>query len=212
MSQLIDVYNSINTAEKQTRNGDLPEALKQYKQALELLANLKCQGTSSEIVHALELLRQDIDSRIKELESLQERRNPIASKNGTVRNSSVSLAKTRSWDNSRNMGNGLGSSSDPLLISILSKLQANLTNSMSEQCKEDPHVLKEFDSRIAQQFSQFRKELALYEQKKSKDYNARLEQAVAENKKLSNQILKLRGRWDSLVESAKQRRSRQHED
>lgn len=83
---------------------------------------------------------------------------------------------------------------------------------MSEQCKEDPQVLKELDYRIAQQFSQFRKELALYEQKKSKDYNARLEQAIAENKKLSNQILKLRGRWDSLVESAKQRRSRQHED
>ncbi|CDF91258.1 ZYBA0S10-03246g1_1 [Zygosaccharomyces bailii CLIB 213] len=212
MSQLIDVYNSINTAEKQTRNGDLPEALKQYKHALALLANLKCQGTSSEIVHALELLRQDIDSRIKELENLQERRNPMTPKNGAVRNSSVSLAKTRSWDNSRNMGSGLGSSSDPLLISILGKLQSNLINSISEQCKEDPQVLKELDGRIAQQFSQFRKELALYEQKKSKDYNARLEQAIAENKKLSNQILKLRGRWDSLVESAKQRRSRQHED
>lgn len=206
------MYNCIDGADKQTRKGDLSEALEQYRQALELLAGLKCEDTSPEIIHALELLRQDIDSRIKELESLQERRKPLVSQDGTVANSAVSLAKTRSWDNSRNLLNGMGPSNDPILASILSKLQANLVNSVCEQFKDDPHVVKDLDNRIAQQLARFRKDLALYEQKKSKDYNAKLEQAMAESKKLSNQILKLRGRWDSLVESAKQRRSRQHED
>lgn len=186
-----------------------------------MLNNLEYQGVSLEIVHAVQLLRQDLDSRIKELESLIKGQKPVTAataaagaKNGSLTSSVMSTAKTRSWDSPRSLSSlTMGPPGDPLLASILSKLQANLLNSVCEQFQEeDPHVVRDLDNKIGQQLVRFKKELGLYEQKKSKDYNTRLDQAINENKKLSNQILKLRGRWDSLVESAKQRRSRQHED
>lgn len=199
----------------------MSESLGSYKHAVELLNGLECQGVSLEIIHAIQLLRQDIDARIKELESLIEGQKPVSAatvaavaKNGSLASSTVSNAKTRSWDGPRNLSSPtMGPPGDPLLASLFGKLQANLVNSICEEFKEeDPHVVGELENRVRQQLLRFKKELGLYEQKKSKDYNVRLEQAINENKKLSNQILKLRGRWDSLVESAKQRRSRQYED
>lgn len=197
------------------------ESLGRYKHAVDLLNNLEYQGVSLEIVHAVQLLRQDLDSRIKELESLIKGQKPVTAatvaagaKNGSLTSSVMSTAKTRSWDSPRSLGSlTMGPPGDPLLASILSKLQANLLNSVCEQFQEeDHHVVRDLDNKIGQQLVRFKKELGLYEQKKSRDYNTRLDQAINENKKLSNQILKLRGRWDSLVESAKQRRSRQPED
>lgn len=199
----------------------MTESLSCYKRAMELLNGIGCQGVSAEIIHAIQLLRQDIDARIKELESLIEDQKPVSTtavgavtKNGSLTNSTISNAKTRNWDNPRSLGSSvMGPSGDPLLASIFGKLQVNLVNSVRNQFKEeDPHVVNELDNNVRQQLVRFKKELGLYEQKKSKDYNIRLEQVINENKKLSNQILKLRGRWDSLVESAKQRRSRQYED
>ncbi|GAV50254.1 hypothetical protein ZYGR_0U01100 [Zygosaccharomyces rouxii] len=221
MSQLIEVYNCIDGAENKTRKGDLSESLSSYKHAIELLNGLECQGVSLEIIHAIQLLRQDIDARTKELESLIEGQKPISAaavaaavaKNGSLASSTGSTAKTRGWDSPRNLNSPAMGPGDPLLASIFGKLQANLVNSICEQFKEeDPHIVGEVENRVRQQLVRFKKELGLYEQKKSKDYSVRFEQAINENKKLSNQILKLRGRWDSLVESAKQRRSRQHED
>lgn len=172
-------------------------------------------------MHAIQLLRQDIDARIKEIDNLIEGQKPVSAatvaavaKNGSLGSSVVSSAKTRSWENPRNLSSPVvGPPGDSLLASIFGKLQVNLVNSICEQFKEgDAEVVDELDEKVRQQLVRFKKDLGLYEQKKSKDYNIRLEQAINENKKLSNQILKLRGRWDSLVESAKQRRSRQYED
>ena len=72
--------------------------------------------------------------------------------------------------------------------------------------KQTDKVIK---NEVAQQFAQFRRELSVYEQKKSRDYEAKSEQVMKENKKLLNQVNRLKERWDSLVESAKQKRNQQ---
>lgn len=67
------------------------------------------------------------------------------------------------------------------------------------------------EMKINLRLEQFKKELVLYEQNKFKEYGMKIDQVAKENKKLSNEIGRLRERWDSLVESAKQRRDKQRD-
>lgn len=200
------------------------EAINKYKKALESLnptnENLDSGQLSAEVNHAVELLRQDIDARIRELESIIELQKP-PSKDASAIGSIVlnmnpsmqGMGKSRSWQNAREGSPASGLHTDPVLVSILNKLQSNLTTSVTERPNDvDSESAQGIEAQVSQHIARFRRELGLYEQKKFKEYNVKLDQAIKENKKLSNQIVKLRERWDSLVESAKQRRNRQQDD
>lgn len=183
--------------------------------------NLDSGHLSAEVNHAVELLRQDIDARIRELESIIELQKPTISKNASAIGSVVlnmsppmqGMGKTRSWQSAREGSAVNGLNTDPVLASILNKLQSNLTSSFSERLNDvDNESAQGIEAKVGQHIARFSRELGLYEQKKFKEYNVKLDQAIKENKKLSNQIVKLRERWDSLVESAKQRRNRQQDE
>ncbi|QLL31638.1 hypothetical protein HG536_0B05020 [Torulaspora globosa] len=123
------------------------------------------------------------------------------------------MSKTRSWDGGRSGNDTTGLQTEPFLGRILNKLQSNLTLRIEERMKDkDGKNGASVEAIVNQQLVQFRKDLAVYEQRKVREYTSRLEQATKENRKLSNQIVRLRERWDSLVESAKQRRIRQQEE
>lgn len=200
-------------------------AIKEYKKALDILdrsgksSEEQDVGLSHEVTRALDLLQDDIQAKIRELESLVEVQRPEESKNsstvGSLWNASSmsnqTVVKTRTLEGSLNGTMGL--MMDPLLVSLINKLQVNFINAVSEELKRtESHDIQSIESQVKQQIGRFKKELGMYEQKKIKEYNLRLDQAIKENKKLSNQIVKLRERWDSLVESAKQRRNKKQDD
>lgn len=152
------------------------------------------------IHNAIVLLREDIDIRVKELGMLQEAQS--TSESSEV-GSNSSLSRFVTDGSLYHNGNSL-SLADPLLLSITSKLENNIVRLITSTQTD-----KVNKTDVVQQFAQYRRELTMYEQKKSKDYEARLEQIMKENKKLLNQVNRLKDRWDSLVESAKQKRNQQ---
>ncbi|EJT42365.1 YLR211C-like protein [Saccharomyces kudriavzevii IFO 1802] len=117
------------------------------------------------------------------------------------------VGNTRNWDNSVYQDT-LNPINDPVLISILNRLQSNLNNDIQLKV-EGEKIPKNSEMKINLRLEQFMKELVLYEEKKFKEYGIKIDQVTKENKKLSNEIGRLRERWDSLVESAKQRRDKQ---
>lgn len=199
------------------------QALEKYKAAsgvLEVSADDKDNNElSPEVRDAIRLLRQDVNERIRDMETLVEIQKPVASQHVQMpvstllgMNSSMqAMSKTRSWDGGRNGNDTTGLQTEPFLGRILNKLQSNLTMRIEERMK-DKEGKTSVETIVNQQLVQFRKDLAVYEQRKVREYTSRLEQANKENRKLSNQIVRLRERWDSLVESAKQRRIRQQEE
>ncbi|KAG0662729.1 hypothetical protein C6P45_001056 [Maudiozyma exigua] len=71
-----------------------------------------------------------------------------------------------------------------------------------------PHAVQKslINEEVQQHMEQFRKELSWYEQRRIEEYENRIEQTENDNKKLSLQVERLKQRWDSLVESAKERK------
>lgn len=51
--------------------------------------------------------------------------------------------------------------------------------------------------------------MLIYEQRRTREYQIKVEHLNKDVKKLSSQNSKLKERWDSLVESARQRKNRQ---
>lgn len=179
------------------------------------------QELSPEVRDAINLLRQDVNERIRDMETLVEYQKPLSSQNAsmpvstllTINSSMQGMSKTRSWEGGRNGNDTASLQMEPFLGRILGMLQNNLITKIEEQMKgKDIKGVSSIEAIVNQQLVQFRKELAVYEQKRIRDFTNRLDQANKENRKLSNQIVKLRERWDSLVESAKQRRTRQQEE
>lgn len=221
----IKAYKYIDGAEQESRNGNLPEALEKYRRALDNL-NVKEEGSEEvrlgpEVIEAIKLLRQDINDRVRDIEALVELQRPTTAKStslsGTIlmnkNSSSQNVASVRPWDVFRGGNPAAGMQVDPLLLKILNKLQNEIIAKLEDKIIEkDCRKGQTIESIVNQSLMQFGKDLAVYEQKNYKEFNARLEKANNENKKLSNQIVKLRERWDSLVESAKQRRTRQQDN
>lgn len=197
--------------------------MEKYRHALDNLI-VKEEGAEEvrlgpEVVEAIKLLRQDINDRVRDIEALVELQRPTTAKStslsGTIlmnlNSSSQNVASVRPWDVVRGGNPAAGMQVDPLLLKILNKLQNEIIAKLEEKIVEK-HKGQSIESIVNQSLMQFGKDLAIYEQKNYKEFNARLEKANNENKKLSNQIVKLRERWDSLVESAKQRRTRQQDN
>ncbi|CCD24384.1 Atg38p NDAI_0D00700 [Naumovozyma dairenensis CBS 421] len=95
-----------------------------------------------------------------------------------------------------------------LLESIKGQYHLLNGNAKDERKNDEDEFIKQLNTTFESQFDMFRKELGFYEQKKFSEYDTNLDNLIKENKKLLNQIVKLRERWDSLVESAKQRRNK----
>lgn len=184
--------------------------------------NLSQNELSSDVTQAVDLLKQDITAKIQELELLIDKQSPEENSIGMLNNNMLigsvilnnktsinGVGNTRNWDNSIYQ-NSLNPQNDPVLISILNRLQFNLNNDMESKVKEVKNS-NNSEMKINLRLEQFKKELVLYEQNKFKEYGMKIDQVAKENKKLSNEIGRLRERWDSLVESAKQRRDKQRD-
>lgn len=195
-----------------------------YQEAIEVLGpqngNLYQNELSPDVSQAIDLLKQDITVKIQELELLIEKQSPEENSIGMVKNNMLigtvilnnkasinGVGNTRNWDNSVYQDT-LNPINDPVLISILNRLQSNLNNDIQLKV-EGEKIPKNSEMKINLRLEQFMKELVLYEEKKFKEYGMKIDQVTKENKKLSNEIGRLRERWDSLVESAKQRRDKQ---
>ncbi|CCC71383.1 hypothetical protein NCAS_0H00730 [Naumovozyma castellii] len=228
MSSLKEVYDLISQAELETRNGNLNVSINKYKNALSktncLLKMLKSEDVENDVTDAILMLRKDISKTIFELEDLVSKQRPD-SKVGTVKNptmlSSLAinpsmnvLGFSKTWDSTVNTNTNLeriNPYNDPILRSITDKLQTNLLNLVSDNVQvfqkgDKEEFLQTITFAVEQNFDIFRKELGFYEQKKFTEYDSNLENALKENKKLTNQISKLKERWDSLVESARQKK------
>lgn len=185
---------------------------------------LKSEDVENDVTDAILMLRKDISKTIFELEDLVSKQRPD-SKVGTVKNptmlSSLAinpsmnvLGFSKTWDSTVNTNTNLeriNPYNDPILRSITDKLQTNLLNLVSDNVQvfqkgDKEEFLQTITFAVEQNFDIFRKELGFYEQKKFTEYDSNLENALKENKKLTNQISKLKERWDSLVESARQKK------
>lgn len=196
-------------------------ALEQYQRALDQLQELQSQHDASQleedIMNAIQLLQEDIASKVRELErmhQLQQQYQKTSALNGN--NSTILAMRTPSSSTILRNLDASGSSNnnnlnmDPLLGCITTKLQNSLVSSLLSKFG-DTYDSGELESLMTQHVTQLKRDIAIFEQRKFKDYEVRLEQLIKENKKLSNQIVKLKTRWDSLVESAKQKRNLQNE-
>ncbi|CAH01779.1 Atg38p [Kluyveromyces lactis] len=200
-TELNNVYETIDDAESYIKRNKLSRAIELFENASKQLDAINSMESLPENIHnAIVLLREDIDARVKELGMLQEAQSTSES---SEIGSNSSLSRFMMDGSFYHNGNSLFLT-DPLLSSITSKLENNVIRSITS--KQTDKVIK---NEVAQQFAQFRRELSVYEQKKSRDYEAKSEQVMKENKKLLNQVNRLKERWDSLVESAKQKRNQQ---
>lgn len=100
---------------------------------------------------------------------------------------------------------------DPLFLGIINKLQSNVILSVSNQTKDiqqNEEGTQSIEEKIQQHVEQFRKEVSWYEQKKYEEYENKIQEIERENRKLNLQVDRLKQRWDSLVESAKERKKK----
>ncbi|KAG0676643.1 hypothetical protein C6P43_004050 [Kluyveromyces marxianus] len=198
-----ELKNCIKDAESFIKSNKVVVAIQEYRKAIKQLDYInETEDLPENVQYAVTLLHDDILLRVKEPGVLQEvQSNSESSESGS--NSSISRFVS---DGSLYPNGNSVLISDPLLLSITSKLENSVMRLIN--ASEDPGSVSKTE--IMQQFSQFKRELTVYEQKKSKDYEGKMEQVIKENKKLSNQVNRLKERWDSLVESAKQKRNQQH--
>lgn len=224
VTNMNQVYTIIEDAEQECRKGDFTNAKAKYQEAIEVLGpqneNLSQNKLSSDVTQAIDLLKQDITAKIQELELLIEKQSSEENNIGMVNNNMLigsvilnnkspinGINNARNWDNPAYQDT-LSPINDPLLMSILNRLQFNLNNDIQLKTEGGKNS-KNSEMKINLRLEQFKKELVLYEQKKFKEYGMKIDEITKENKKLANEIGRLRERWDSLVESAKQRRDKQ---
>ena len=121
-----------------------------------------------------------------------------------LNNSMIQSGGGKMWENDKS------SNSDPIFMGIINKLQNNIniaiTNHIDKSDISNVAQKSLINEEVQQHMEQFRKELSWYEQRRIEEYENRIEQTENDNKKLSLQVERLKQRWDSLVESAKERK------
>lgn len=119
------------------------------------------------------------------------------------------MVGTKVWENMVKNDN-FTPNNDPLFLSITNKMQNNLTTTIRKMVSGLNRNISSqaLEEQINQHIEQFKKELSWYEQNKFAEYDNKTLQLERENRKLLNQVEKLRQRWESLVESARQRRNK----
>ncbi|SMN19886.1 similar to Saccharomyces cerevisiae YLR211C ATG38 Putative protein of unknown function [Maudiozyma saulgeensis] len=251
MPTLCNVYKLIETAEQETKRGNLQNSIIYYKETLkeinEITDKIEESGLSKNVIEAVQLLRKDISQTIYDIQNVLPTENdftiPYSNKIGenadVFRNESTNNCPSTADSNGINQ-NFLGSvylrmnpsvmqpggakmwetsmnndklipNNDPLFLGIVNKLQSNIIMSTSNQFKNGQHTVRgtqAIEEEIQQHVEQFRKEVSWYEQKRFEEYENRMKELEMENKKLNLQVDRLKQRWDSLVESAKERKKK----
>lgn len=122
-----------------------------------------------------------------------------------LNNSMIQSGGARMWDNDKSVPN-----SDPIFTGIINKLQNNINIAIDNNIDKSNSSLdsqrRKINEEVQQHMEQFKKEINWYEQRRIMEYANRIEQTENDNKKLSLQVERLKHRWDSLVESAKERK------
>ncbi|KAL3230164.1 hypothetical protein RNJ44_01527 [Nakaseomyces bracarensis] len=222
MTTLNHTYDLIRQAEQKCRNGSLNEASEIFKQALDTLDTdtLNPSNIDGAVLEAVQLLRDDLTLRIKELQiciketpkeekTIESRKNSASVIHSALTNNN--LAASRYWDGSRNNLEGsMNVLTDPVMNSFFNKLQNSMLEIISDAKSEGSNV-NELNSTAVFRIDQFKKEMLIYEQRKMREHHMKLEQYAQENKRLVIRNAKLKERWDNLVESALQRKNRQQE-
>lgn len=201
------IYEHIEAAENYSRERNYKDTIREYKASLEKLTDLE-KGTefNKELKNALGLLREDICIKIRELK--------ICGQKAKTDGSGVPKQGGSGSNNGIGYSIGSGDSDgeckflDSFLVSIIHKLQHDILEYMSEKFVS----VKGFDRSEAEKvvsvlFGKLQRDISIVEQGKFREYDANMKQLVKENKKLCSQVLRLRDRWDSLIESARQKRN-----
>ncbi|CUS23078.1 LAQU0S08e01640g1_1 [Lachancea quebecensis] len=193
MVDLTEVYKLIESAEVQLRDRKFSESIETYRKSVEAIDKLETQHESVAVVgdveQALTLLKKDLDRKIQEIKVLGKL---------SAQSSPTEISNT--------------ASQEPLMTYRLSGFQNNILAIV--RGKTDPKSgvsASEIENSISKEVSQLFKSFAFIDQQKFKEYDNKVEQLVRENRKLTGQIAKLKERWDSLVESARQKRNQQNE-
>lgn len=177
----------------QLRDRKFSESIETYKKSAEAINQLEIQHESianvGDLEQALNLLKKDLNRKIREIQILGK---------FSAQSSPVETNDTASHE--------------PMVAYRLSGFQNNILAIV--RGKTDPKSgvsASEIENSISKEVSQLFKSFALIDQQKFKEYDNKVEQLVRENRKLTGQIVKLKERWDSLVESARQKRNQQNE-
>ena len=122
-----------------------------------------------------------------------------------LNNSMIQSGGARMWENDKVAPNG-----DPIFTGIINKLQNNIHVAINNNLEKSNSSLDSqrriINEEVQQHMEQFKKEISWYEQRRIMEYENRIEQTENDNKKLTLQVERLKQRWDSLVESAKERK------
>ncbi|CEP62558.1 Atg38p LALA0_S05e08306g [Lachancea lanzarotensis] len=194
MSELKDIYELIANAELKVREHNFEESINVYQETVKLIEELESKNEGfkqiEDVKTAIDLLKIDIEGKISELQQLKLRAATPTAKPDYV--AAVELPKASS-DSPQTFV-------EKILTLVRSKTELK------------PGVsIYDLESGIAREAAQLLQGLSWVGQQRSKEYEAKIEQMCAENKQLTTQIHKLKERWESLVESARQKRNQQHD-
>lgn len=178
----------------------------------QLESGFENEGQKDKVTEAIRLLDEDIVSKIEEIEKLQQYSKQKKANSQSRVDTPISRDASSLLDTNTGWSMNLSSTSlDPMLVSAFNAFQNNLFSILKAEHSGNNDGASSIELRLLQELNQLKKDVCIIEQKKWKDYDVKTELLIKENKKLSNQIIKLRERWHSLVESAKQKRNQQQD-
>lgn len=249
------IYKLIESAEQETKRGNLDNSIKYYKQTLKQINEISKDTIKddlpSNVIEAVLILQKDITETIRDIQNIldieQEAATPpdktrapprITTKpsvqsinraahsrqpsNSTNFNSDYlgsmylkmnpsvnNIGGTKMWESNISTGR-TGSPNDPFLLGIMNKMENNMVAEMTrvQTVSDSKQTQIQIEQAVHKHVEQFKREVAWYEQKKFVEYDTKMKQLEKENKKLQSKVEWLRLRWDSLVESAKERRNK----
>ncbi|SCU99265.1 LAFA_0G22980g1_1 [Lachancea sp. 'fantastica'] len=194
MPELKDIYELIANAELKVREHNFEESINVYLETVKLIEEFESKNKGFDQVEdvktAIELLKIDIESKVWELQQLNLRAKTPAAKP----------------DNVAAVKNPMTTTESPQTF------VENVLNLVRSKTELKPGAsVHDLETGIAAETTQLLRGLSWVDQQRSKEYEARIEELCTENKQLTTQIHKLKERWDSLVESARQKRNQQND-
>lgn len=190
----LKIYEIIERAELQLRERKLDEATKAYEMSLASIKHFNSENDGPAAIpnvkEAINLLEKDICRRIRDIERL----NKLNTQQKVLDNDGARIPY------------------EPMLASRLELFKSNLFNLFKEKTNPRTGVSwSDIEVLFSQEVSQLFASIAVMDQQRYRESDLKIEQLSKENKKLTAHIAKLKERWDSLVESARQKRNQQHE-
>ncbi|SCU93723.1 LAMI_0E15368g1_1 [Lachancea mirantina] len=154
---------------------------------------------SEHVRQALSLVGDDIQNRVKELKLLEQAAQEVAqdSQNQSDRSeiTAMTALREKSWTDSN-------------FATVIETYRTSLLNLLKVQLETDSRF-STLEDIVNQNVISLLSDMGMLEQRRVAQYEAKVEHLARENKKMSNQIVKLKERWGSLVESARQKRKQE---